>query len=278
MLERKQKQHSRKSAYNRLAALSIVYCLLSIVFLSATTFTQIGTYETKAAIIAVDNFGNFYSASGNGVQKYSPDGKFICRYEEFKYGKIGMIDVSNPMKILVYYPDFMTVVIVDRYLVPINTYNFFELGYQNVSAVASSLDGRIWFYDNIDFRLKKVDEGGKVFRESQQLNIVLEETPNPTFMIERDNKVYVNDPNTGILVFDIFGSYEKTIPLKGLKKFQILQDQIVYFENKQLSSYNSFTLELRSLTLPDTVNVTNAVLEKSRLGILKPDRVDFYRY
>ena len=80
------------------------------------------------------------------------------------------------------------------------------------------------------------------------------------------------------MVFDIFGSYEKTIPLKGVKKFQILQDQIVYFENNQLSSYNSLTLELKSLALPDTAEVSLAVLEKSRLGIMKKERVDFYKY
>src|ERR1043165_338955 len=189
-----------------------------------------------------------------------------------------MVDVNNPLKLLVFYPDFMTVVITDRFLVPLNTYNFFELGYQNISAVASSTDGRLWFYDNIEFKLKKLDENGKIFRESQQLNVILEQAPNPNFMIERDNKVYLNDPAIGILVFDIFGSYEKTIPLKGLKKFQVLQDQIVYFEDKQLSSYNSFTLELKSLSLPDTTEVTSAVLEKSRLGIMKEKAVDFYRY
>ena len=258
--------------------LSIVYCLSSFVFLSATSFTLISTYDTKANSMAVDNFGSFYTASDNGVLKFSPEGKFLYRFDEFRYGKIGMIDVSNPMKMLVFYPDFMTVVILDRFLAPLNTYNFFELGYQNISAIASSTDGRLWFYDNIEFKLKKLDEAGKVMRESQQLNVVMEQAPNPNFMVEHDNKVYLNDPAIGIMVFDIFGSYEKTIPLKGLKKFQVLQDQIIYYENNQLSSYNSFTLELKSLALPDTAAVSLAVLEKNRLGIMKKERVDFYKY
>lgn len=253
-------------------------CLACMVAVSATTFSLISTYDAKANSMAVDNFGNFYAATNNDVLKFSSDGKFLYRYGEFKYGKIGMMDVSNPMKMLVFYSDFMTVVILDKFLVPINTYNFFDLGYQNISAVASSTDGRIWFYDNIEFKLKKLDEAGKIFRESQALNVVLEQAPNPNFMVERDNKVYLNDPAIGVMVFDIFGSYEKTIPVKGLKKFQILQDQIVYFENNQLSSYNSLTLEKKALSLPDTASVTWAVLEKSRLGIMKPERLDFYKY
>lgn len=253
--------------------------LWSVVFLlSATSFTLINSYETKTNSIAIDNFGSFYAASNNAVMKFSSDGKFLFRYEEFKYGKIGIVDVNNPMKLLVFYPDFMTVMTMDRFLAPINIYNFFELGYQNISAVASSTDGRIWFYDNIEFKLKKIDEGGKIFRESQALNVVLEQAPNPNFMMERDNKVYMNDPNIGILVFDIFGSYEKTIPLKGLSKFQILQDQVIYFNDHQLNAYNSITLELKSLSLPDTADVSLAVIEKDRLGIMKKEKIDFYKY
>ncbi|MES2620032.1 MAG: hypothetical protein V4615_04200 [Bacteroidota bacterium] len=259
--------------------LTIALCLLScILFISTTSFSFLNTFETKASIIAVDNFSNFYSASNNGILKFSPEGKFLNRYEEFRYGKIGMLDVSNPMKILVFYPDFMTVVITDKFLAPINTYNFFQLGYQNISAISSSTDGRIWFYDNIDFKLKKIDESGKTFLESQQLNVLLEKAPNPNFMIERDRKVYLNDTAIGIMVFDIFGSYSKTIPLKGLTKFQVLQDEIVFFKDNQLNSYNPLTLELKSLPLPDTTDVSLAVLEKNRLGILKKEKVDFYKY
>lgn len=254
--------------------LSIVFSLWSMV----SPFSLLNSYETKANFLAVDNFSSFYSASNNSVLKFSNEGKFLYRYEEFNYGKIGMIDVSNPMKMMVFYPDFMTVVTLDKFLSPLTTYNFFQLGYQNISAIASSTDGRIWFYDNTDFKLKKIDEAGKVFLESQPLNVLLEQAPNPNFMLERDSKVYMNDTAIGILVFDIFGSYEKTIPLKGLKKFQILQDQIVYFDNHQLNSYSSLTLDLKSLALPDTTDVSLAVLEKERLAVLKKDKIDFYRY
>ncbi len=269
-------QSTTRKRHNTKAIL--VSCLLFAFCSLSPSFSLINSYDTKANLVAIDNFGSFYSASNNSVLKFSSDGKFLFRYEEFRYGKIGMVDVNNPMKLLVFYPDFMTVMTMDRFLAPINTYNFFELGYQNISAVASSNDGRIWFYDNIAFKLKKIDEGGNIFRESQALNVVLEQAPNPNFMMERDNKVYMNDPNIGILVFDVFGSYEKTIPLKGLSKFQILQDQIVYFDSHQLNAYNSFTLELKSLSLPDTSDVSLAVIEKDRLGIMKKERIDFYKY
>lgn len=258
-------------------AIAILFVLATLTAF-APAFTFIGSYDTKAGFVAVDNFSNFYTTENNRLSKFSPDGKFLYPYEELRYGKIGMVDVNNPLKILVYYPDFSTVITLDRFLSPLNTYNFFELGYQNITAVGSSIDGRIWFYDNLEFKLKKIDENGKVYRESQPLNVVLEETPTPNFLCERDGKVYMNDPQIGILVFDIFGSYAKTIPLKGLNKFQVLQEQIVYFDNYRLSSYNPTTFENKSIALPDTNEIVQAVLEKDRLAILKKDRLDFYRY
>lgn len=261
----------------------VVYIALLVVTLlcmgaAATGFRLINTYDTKAKSLAVDNFGNFYTMSDNKVLKFGPDGKYLYPYEEFRNGKIGMIDVTNPMKLMVYYPDFSTIVFLDRFLSPLNKYNFFDLGYQNITAVASSVDGRIWFYDNVEFKLKKIDETGKVYRESQPLNVLIEQAPNPSFIVEKDNQVYLNDSAIGILVFDLFGSYAKTIPLKGLKRFQVLQGQIVYQDGLTVNSYNPLTFETKGFAMPDTVGLVQVALEKDVLGILKENKVDFYRY
>jgi hypothetical protein len=257
----------------------VLSCFLLLAsFLLLPPFRLINTYDVKAESITVDNFGNFYTLSKNKILKFGPDGKYLYPYEEFRYGKVGMLDVTNPMKMLVFYPDFQTIVWLDKFLSPLSSYSFFNMGYQNITAIGSSIDGRIWFYDNVEFKLKKIDEAGNVFRESQPLNVVMEEAPDPNFIIERDNQVYVNDANLGILVFDYFGSYSKTIPLKGLTRFQVVQKQIVYRDGNKLQSYNPVTFELKEVTLPDTTALLDAVLEKESLGILRTDKVEFYKY
>lgn len=236
------------------------------------------SYSIKSELAVADNFGNFYVAGKNRLAKYSTEGKYLFPYEEFRYGKIGAIDPTNPLKLMVYFPDFSTAVFLDKFLSPLSTLNFFELGYQNITAVASSVDGKVWFYDNVDFKLKKIDETGKVFRESQPLNLILKQTPYPNFMLERDNQVYMNDPQLGILVFDFYGSYGKTIPLKGLIKFQVTQGNIVYFKEQKLKSYTPSTFETKEVQLPDTARLTNALISKDKLLLLKPDSVFFYSY
>lgn len=258
--------------------LGVLLPWLLLCLCSATSFTFLDTYPGQFNILAIDQLGNFYAAGGTKLFKFSAEGKFLYPYEEHRYGDIGMVDVNNPLKALVFYPDFLTVVTLDNFLSPLTTYNFFNLGYQSISAVASSTDGHLWFYDNTDFKLKKIDELGTVYLQSQPLNLVLQQTINPNFITERETKVYMNDPDIGIIVFDPFGSYEKTVPIKGLQRFQVMQDEIIYFDNRQMNSFNMVTLDLKSLTIPDSIGVLGATIGKNQLGILKKDKVDFYRY
>jgi hypothetical protein len=241
-------------------------------------YALIDTYAVKANSVSVDNFGNFYVTSDNQIVKFDRDGNYQVKFEEVKNGKIGSIDVTNPFKMIVYYPDFMTAVVLDKFLTYLVSYNFFDLGYTNITAVCSSADGYLWFYDATDYTLKKIDVTGNVQLQSQPVNQQINKIINPNFILEKNGQVFVNDPTNGILVFDNFGAYYKTIPIFGLQKFHILQEQIVYYQDEKLRSYNPVTFEARMISLPDTVGVIQAVIDKQRIAILKNDRIDFYKY
>lgn len=257
---------------------AVLFILSGAVVSAQATYTQIGSYPVKANAVSVDNFGNFYAIGDNQIIKFDRMGNKFQIYQEVKYGKIGAVDISNPMKIVVYYPDFMQAVLLDRFLAYFTTYNFFDLGYQNVTAVGMSSDGFLWFYDNLNFTLKKVDQTGKVQLQSQPVNQLIHTVITPNFIMEKSGQVYVNDPTVGVLVFDNFGAYYKTIPIKGLQRFQIFQEQIVYFEEGKLKSYNPVTFDARQISLPDSTGIREAVIEKERLGILHTDSVAFYMY
>lgn len=264
----------------------IIFSLLFVLFSLVTSgqsvidnrYALIDTYAIKANSVSVDNFGNFYVTGDNQIIKFDRDGKYQVKFEEVKNGKIGSVDVTNPFKLIVYYPDFMKAIVLDKFLTEIASYNFFDLGYTNVTAVGSSADGYLWFYDATDYTLKKIDVTGNVQLQSQPINQLINKIINPNFIIEKNGQVFVNDTATGILVFDNFGAYYKTIPIHGLQKFHILQEQIVYYQDNKLRSYNPVTFDAKMISLPDTVGVMQAVIDKQRIAILKNDRIDFYKY
>jgi len=70
----------------------------------------------------------------------------------------------------------------------------------------------------------------------------------PNFLIEHNGKLYLNSPNDGILIFDIYGSYLKTIPLKNLESFQVQYPYIFYTLNKKFYSFHLLTFENIEIT------------------------------
>jgi hypothetical protein len=66
----------------------------------------------------VDNLGNIFLLDrSNQLKKLSPEGDSIAIYSNApRYGNLYSIDASNPMKVLLYYRDFGTIVVLDRLL------------------------------------------------------------------------------------------------------------------------------------------------------------------
>ena len=112
-------------------------------------------------------------------------------------------------------------------------------------------------------------------QEARNINQNIGYEPQPNFLHESGDWVYLNNPETGVLVFDIFGTYFKTIPLKGLKDFQIAGDNLLYFNDGKLQSYNLKTLQQAEVEIPaDEIQMLR--VEKEKLMILTKESLKVY--
>ena len=111
---------------------------------------------------SVDNLGNIYVInSDNQLKKLSPRGDSLAVFNDVRrYGKIGSIDVTNPLKILVYYRDFTTIIELDRFLNIINTIDLRKQNILQAKAVGLAYDNNIWIFDELDARLKRIGDDG----------------------------------------------------------------------------------------------------------------------
>jgi hypothetical protein len=185
--------------------------------------------------------------------------------------------VNNPLKILVYYADYSTIITLDNTLSQTGRINLLQLGSNQVSAACVALDNNIWIYDAVLFKLRKIDGNMNVLMESEDLNALIGKPIRANFLMEKDNFLYVNDPEAGILIFDSYGSYVKTVPLLGLRDFQKVQDQLVFFKDGKLYSYHLLTFITEEIILPET-DCVNVSIEKDRLFVLKKDLLNIYAY
>jgi len=191
---------------------------------------------------------------------------------------LSFIDATDPFNLLLFYPDFRRVILLDRTLSETGAFDLFNLDVIDVPAVGISSDNNLWIYDDIKFILKKIDRNGGIVQESNNLSLVLGKTLMPNFILERNNAVYVNDPEVGILVFDLFGNYTKTIDIKGLSQFQIVDQQLIYWQDNKLSVFNLKSLQTRSMDLQLSSDESQLVrIEKDRLYLRTGPSLKIYQ-
>ena len=135
---------------------------------SDTIFRQLKIMKGDIVDFTVDNLDNIYILnSRNQVKKFDSNGDSVAVYNDVKkFGQASLIDVSNPLKVLLYYKDFATVVMLDRFLNVVNVVDLRKQGILQAKAIGQSYDNKIWVYDEQEAKLKKIDEDGKLLQET----------------------------------------------------------------------------------------------------------------
>ncbi len=200
--------------------------------------------KTKLDYFTTDNIGNIYTIKEDELIKYLANGKFFERYSNLKLGTITSVDATNPLKILVYYRDFQQIVFLDNQLsLNSDIVSLQDLGYEQTDLVCASANNSFWIYNKQNNELIRFNENSKKVAATGNLKQVLQVNLNPNYLTEHNGYVFLNCPETGIYVFDIFGTFNKIIALKNLKNFQVNESLIYYTKDSNLCSYNYKTFE-----------------------------------
>ncbi len=245
----------------------------------AVKFFLIASLQTQGTFITSDNLSNLYVVTvNNSLVKYDSTGKQLFAYNTRKYGQLKFVDATNPMKLLLYYPDFTTIVLLDNTMSELSVMNLKQAGITQPSCVCLAMDNNIWVYDAQEFKLKKLNQNLSVLTEGSDLLSTARETAEPNMMVERDNFIFLNDPAKGIFIFDNYGMYSFLLPIKGLKDLQVFNSKIYYLKENIVQSYDLQTFQSKPIPLPDSSQVLQSRIERDRIFLLKKGEVSLYRY
>lgn len=234
--------------------LSLKHILISGLILVSTElkavdslrFAGLGDIQT----FAIDNKLNYFIADkANSLIKYGENQKEITRVNTKLNGKIFSIDCSNPFEIYVYHKEQNILVFYDNMLNHRGQMNFNSLGYENIACVSRSFDNGLWLFDYDEFEIKKLDKEGKLQLSSGNLINFTTAPLNPYAIVEHDNKVFLADSTAGILVFDLFGTYIKTIPILHTTAISFHNGVMISGTKNTLISYNLNTLEIQQMSI-----------------------------
>lgn len=225
----------------------------------------------KATYLDADALGHiFYTDQQSNFYKKDIFTKRKLVYTDLRNGRIGYADISNPLRILLFYPDFLVIKFLDVNLSEINTYQIRE-NYQDgmIRLICASNNNGFWMYDENNRKLLRIGENFKTLHISPDLYQVTGRKLDPVAMLESGNELYLNDPAIGLLVFDLFGNYKKTIPIKNIDYFRFDNGLLKYISGNDIHQYNLMKLT-NELIKTNTIPAAQFIFYKN--GILYRDQ------
>lgn len=229
----------------------------------------------------VDNLGNMYVVSNTGqVKKLNPNGDSLAVYNNVRqYGKIHFMDVTNPLKVLLYFKDYGTVVVLDRFLNVRTTLDLRRLQLFQVKAIGQSYDNNIWAFDELESKLKRIGEDGRVLDQFTDFRMIFDSAPSPQFIVDQNRQLFLYDSLKGVYLFDYYGAFRSRIPFKGWSDFTVINNTLFGRDAGMLYRYAPGTLDLQQYPIPQDMRQARKIkITPGNLYLLRNNRLEVYAY
>jgi hypothetical protein len=263
----------------------LLFCCMNFLFSSVikaqddSLFKSIKTIDFPVYSFSTDNIGGLYLiTSDNQLKKYNENGDSVGVFNQItQYGKLDYVNAENPWKTILYYKNFSTIVLLDKYLNLITAINLRKLNIFRVQAVTTSYDNNIWLFDEQDNTLKKIDDNGNILSQTVDFRLLFDSAPDPEKIIDRDGFVYLYDPQKGVYIFDYYGSFKSKLAFLHWSDIDVIGKSIYGFDKENLYKYTSSDPDLKTYKLPAALaNNSSVQIENHKLYILKNNQLLVY--
>jgi hypothetical protein len=235
--------------------------------------------EYPISSFTVDNLGELYIINtDNQLKKYDEKGDSIGVFNQVtKYGKLSYVEAQNPWKVILFYKNYSTIVLLDKYLNVISGINLRKQNIFQVNALTTSYDNNIWLYDEQDNKLKKIDDSGNTLFESVDFRLLFDSVPSPQKIIDNDGFVYLYDAERGLYIFDYYGSFKSKLPFLHWTDIAVVDKQIYGFDKENLYRYSPPFPDAKTYVLsPELQDNSSIKINNHKIYVLKNEQLKIY--
>jgi hypothetical protein len=246
---------------------------------SQSSFVLSKTIQSDIVDFTVDNLGNIYLLSkDNQLKKLDANGDSAAVYNAVtKYGNVFFIDATNPLKILLYYKDFATIISVDRFLNVINTIDLRSLNIFQVKAIGVSYDNNVWIFDELDAKLKRIGVDGSLIDQTTDFRQLFDTIPDPSTIIDQNGLVYLYDTAHGVYVFDHYGYLKNHVQLKDWLDFTVIDKNLMGRNENFFLKYQLNTLNIEQQAMSNAYrNAIKIKIMPASIYVLKKNTLEIY--
>lgn len=256
---------------------AVIYLFLLPFVSQAQQIRQLEAVKIPKQIgcISSDPYGFIYLADVAGnIYKIDSLGKQFVLASPPRRGQITSIEAYRNVNIFVFYSEYQVYYYYDRFLNPSQSLTFSQTNIGFARIATPSLDQNVWVVDDQDFSLKKYNSTYLSVDINTPLDLIIDpEQYNMNFMREYQNLLFINDANSGVLIFDNMGNYKTRIPVMGLNYISFSGEDMVFLKDGSLHLINIYTYKERIFTSPVFTDATAAILINNRLYVTTNEMV-----
>jgi len=213
----------------------LVFCTLNAVSAQNSSINPVllSHYKSNSdEFLGFDAFGYSYQIKNNVFSKRKENELF--EYKNVSLGKITKVDLQNPLKIVLFYEDFNSVVLLDNQLNKMTEINFSQNPIPIVvSAIGMSTQNQLWIYNTLNQQIGLFDY---LKNEYKTVSIPLTEPIqyyqtdfNTFFWIDKKNNWYSCDIFGKITSLNKISDFDK-IAIINATQYIFSKDNLLFFK------------------------------------------------
>ncbi len=196
------------------------------------------------SIVGMDNFNTKYYTNNNVF--YKKDETSTTNYSNIQLGEISLIEVYNPLKMVLFYKNFNTAIILDNRLAEIYKIDFNDRQpYRNVSQISIGYDNTIWTF-NQDLQQLQLYDYLKNNTRANALPVVSDVLD----LASNYNYAWLLTENF-IYKYSYFGSMLYKIKNDGFTALEERNDDVVLQKGNKLFFLKDKTEQIIPIILPE---------------------------
>ena len=248
-----------------------------LLFISVTSWAQLDSLNVQFVkkeaatfdnLIGYDNFNNQYSLTNNTLTKSSGTTRYV--YNNIQLGTIEHVDITNPLKIVVFYKQFNTVVVLDNTLTEIKIINFNRAReFKKVTHASVAYENHLWIYNELNQELELYNylTNRTILKTLPILStlVSIKSTFNYCWVVT----------DSSLRCYNVYGSEISTIPIESVEAIKLYSDLLIMKKKQSLYCLYSKN-EITKISLPE-LNIQDFSLNNETLYLYDGNFIYYYK-
>jgi hypothetical protein len=189
----------------------------------------------------MDRFGNLFLSTEQGsIIKYDSSYRKVLTYSSGYVLPVTSLDAGNNFRIFGFYKSGQRCLLLDRNFRLLNELDVNEWA-GNVSAAAYASDNSLWLFDEMDLSLSKIDPQLNQVTFTVKLPLIIRPDKFSVIQLEEyQNRLYLNNMENGVYVFDLFGNLLLQAEISTRHFFKFHGEKLFFIDQNYVKSFHIY--------------------------------------